>query len=145
MAAFLKHSKHPRRRWDAGSAAVEAALILPVLFLLIFAIIKFGVALWQWNTMLLAVEQAGRYVMVNNASCDTTCAEDQMKTVLSSASTCTTPAAGQICVSATCSNPATCTPLTSSTSMTLSANYSFDFFGLAGPFTISSQGTVPLD
>jgi len=29
--------------------------------------------------------------------------------------------------------------------MTLSANYSFNFFGLAAPFTISSQATVPLD
>jgi len=36
--------------------------------------------------MLLAVEQAGRYVMVNNASCDVTCAETQMQSVLSAAS-----------------------------------------------------------
>jgi Flp pilus assembly protein TadG len=147
MAAFLKHWKHPRRRWDEGATAVEAALILPVFFLMIFGIIEFGTVFWQWNTMLLAVEQAGRYAMVNNASCDMSCAESQMKAILTSASSsCSgSPAAGQICVSAVCSNPSTCTPTTSSTTMTLTAAYGYNIFGLAGPYTISSQGTVPLD
>jgi Flp pilus assembly protein TadG len=139
MADFLRRLKYPKRRWDDGSTTVEAAFILPVLFLMIFGIIKFGTAFWQWNTMLLAVEQAGRYVMVNNTSCDATCAETQMQAVLSSAAVCTTPTAGQICVTA--STDTTSTPNT----MTLTANYSFNFFGLAGPFTISSQDTVPLD
>jgi Flp pilus assembly protein TadG len=114
---------------------------------MIFGIIKIGIAFWQWNTMLLAIEQAGRYVMVNNASCGTSCAKTKMQAILTAASSsCTgSPAAGQICVNATCSNPSTCTPTTSSTTMTLTATYSFNFFGLASPFTISSQGTVPLD
>ena len=119
--------------------AVEAAVLLPTLLLLMVGVVKFGTAYWQWHTMLLAVEQAGRYVMVNNSSCDTTCAENQMKTVLSSASVCTTPSKGHICVSATKDTS------TSPSTMTLTANYSFDFFGFAGPFTIKSEGTVPLD
>jgi len=78
--------KRPRRGSDEGAVAVEGALLLPVFFLLLLGVIEFGAVFWQWNTMLLAVEQAGRYVMVNNASCDVTCAETQMQSVLSAAS-----------------------------------------------------------
>jgi Flp pilus assembly protein TadG len=127
------------RRSETGAVAVEAAVLLPTLLLLMVGVIKFGTAFWQWHTMLRAVEQASRYVMVNNSSCDITCAETQMKTVLSSASVCTTPSKGKICVSAT--KDTSTSPFT----MTLKANYSFDFFGFAGPFTITSVGTVPLD
>ena len=138
MLFIVKRWRHTRRRWDEGAAAVEAALVLPLLFLFIFGIIVFGMALWQWNTMLLAVEQAGRYVMVNNSTCDVSCAETQMQAVLSSASVCTTPTSGQMCVSA---STAAGTPST----MTLSAAYSFSPFAFFQPFTIASQGTVPLD
>lgn len=115
---------------------------------MIFGASEFGTAVWQWNKMLLAVEQAGRYAMVNNSystnppGCTGTlasCTETQMQNILSGASVCTTPTAGQTCVTALQST--TGSPRT----MTLSANYSFNFFGLAAPFTISSQATVPLD
>ena len=140
LFALFSPSKAPRYGWDQGATAIEAAFILPVLIAIILGIMEFGTALWQWNSMLLAVEQAGRYVMVNNASCDTSCANTQMQNLLPSASTgCTTPSAGQICVNATTNT--TATPNT----MTLTATYSFNFFGLTTPFTISSQGTVPLD
>ena len=126
-----------RHRQDEGTAAVEAALIAPVLFLALLATVEFGTALWQWNTMLLAVDQAGRYVMVNNASCDTTCAQNQMQAILPAASVCTTPTTGQICVSASTS---TGTPAT----MTLTAAYNFNLLALFGSFTITNQGSVPL-
>jgi Flp pilus assembly protein TadG len=134
---MLLRRQNPKLRRDEGTAAVEAALIAPVLFFAIFGIIELGTAFWQWNTMLLAVEQAGRYVMVNNSSCDVSCAETQMQSVLSSASVCTTPSAGQICVSASI-------PAGTPSSMTLTTAYSFNLLSLFGPFTITSQGTVPL-
>jgi len=133
---FLRRQNQKVRR-DEGAAAIEAALIVPVLFFVIFAIIELGIAFWQWNTMLLAVEQAGRYVMVNNSTCDVSCAETQMQAVLSSASVCTSPTTGQVCVSASTSAG---TPST----MTLTAAYNFNLLSLFGPFTITSQGTVPL-
>jgi Flp pilus assembly protein TadG len=138
MTAIMTRRKNTRPGWDQGAAAIEAALVLPVLFLFVLGIIEFGMAVWQWNTMLLAVEQAGRYVMVNNSTCDVSCAETQMQAVLSSAAVCTTPTSGQICVSAstTAGTPST---------MTLSAAYSFNLLSLFTPFTITSQGTVPLD
>jgi Flp pilus assembly protein TadG len=137
MVIIVERRKHRERRRDEGTAAVEAALIAPALFFAIFGIVEFGIALWQWNTMLLAVEQAGRYVMVNNVSCDTSCAQSQMQAILPAASVCTTPTAGQICVSASTS---TGTPST----MTLTAAYNFNLLAYFGSFTITSRGTVPL-
>ena len=137
MLYIVERRRNRSRRQDEGTAAVEAAFIAPILFLAILGIVEFGIALWQWNTMLLAVEQAGRYVMVNNASCDTSCAQIQMQSILPAASVCTTPTAGQICVSASTSAG---TPST----MTLTAAYNFNLLALFGPFTITSQSTVPL-
>jgi Flp pilus assembly protein TadG len=136
--AFLTRQNNSRCRWDEGVAAIEAAFILPILFFAILGIVEFGTAFLQWNTLLLSVEQAGRYVMVNNTTCDVSCAETQMQTILSSAAVCTTPSAGQICVSAstTAGTPST---------MTLTAAYGFNLLSLFGPFTMTSQGTVPLD
>jgi Flp pilus assembly protein TadG len=131
---MLLRRQNPKLRRDEGTAAVEAALIAPALFFAILGIIELGTAFWQWNTMLLAVEQAGRYVMVNNSSCDVSCAEAQMQAVLPAASVCTTPSAGQISVCAS----------TSAGTMTLTTAYSFNLLSLFGPFTITSQGTVPL-
>jgi len=89
--------------------------------------------------MMLAVEQAGRYVMINNSTCGTTCAVSQMQTVLTTATSCTAPTAGQICVSAT-----TATATTPPT-MTLTAAYNFNLVAFTPSFTMTSQTVVPLD
>src|SRR5438309_184268 len=86
IAAITMRRKERRRGWDEGAVAVEAAVTLSALLLLIFGIIEFGTAFWQWNTMLLAVEQAGRYAMVHRATCGTSCVETQMQAVLGGAS-----------------------------------------------------------
>jgi Flp pilus assembly protein TadG len=59
---------------EDGSAAVEASLIIPVLLLLIFSSVEFGRAFWTYNTMLLAVEDAGRYAMTYNHGSAVMCA-----------------------------------------------------------------------
>jgi Flp pilus assembly protein TadG len=134
MAAFWTRQRDQGRRWDEGAAAIEAAFVLPVLILVLLGIIEFGMAVWQWNKMLLAVEQAGRYVMVNNTTCDTTCAKNQVLSVLSEDSDCT-----PICVSAVPSTTG------SQAAMTLTATYKFSLLTLFKPFTITSATTVPLD
>ena len=58
--------KSPRRGWDEGATAVETAITISLSLALVFGILEFGMALWQANTMALAVEEAGRHVMVNN-------------------------------------------------------------------------------
>jgi Flp pilus assembly protein TadG len=136
MPAILTRRKNLRPRWDQGAAAVEAALVLPLLFLFIFGIIEFGNALWQWNTMLLAVEQAGRWAMINNSDGSLISdVESQMQVVLPTAAVCTIPTAGQMCVSASASGG----------TLTLTAAYNFSPVAFFSPFTIRSQGTVPLD
>jgi Flp pilus assembly protein TadG len=57
-----------RRRAEAGSVAVEFALILPALLFAILGAIQFGIVFWNWNSMLLAVEEAGRYAMLYNST-----------------------------------------------------------------------------
>jgi Flp pilus assembly protein TadG len=53
-------------RSGSGAATVEMALTLSLLLFLILGAIQFGLVFWQWNTMLLAVEEAGRYAMLYN-------------------------------------------------------------------------------
>src|SRR5260370_42459304 len=81
-AATVMHEKTTLCRSDEGATAVEAALVISLLMSLTFGIVEFGMALWNWNTMGLAVQDAGRYVMINNASCDTSCAVSQMQALL---------------------------------------------------------------
>ena len=164
--------KSSRRGWDEGATAVEAAITISIALALVLGIIEFGMALWQWNTMTLAVEEAGRCVMVpssNACSCNTataSCAQTNMKNTLSSyvglvtsvnngiCASATTPptltagSLGNICVFATA--PAGANPQT----MTLTAIYAYNSIivpskllagTLAGPFKATSQATFPLD
>src|SRR5271156_1613913 len=157
-----------RRRWDEGATAVETAITISLSLALVFGIIEFGLALWQANTMALAVEEAGRYVMVNNTTCNTaSCAETQMINNLSSygglvtlanngicASASTPPTltagslGGNICVYATA--PIGANPQT----MTLTAIYAYNNIIvpskllpgiLSGLFASTTQATFPLD
>jgi len=60
----MRVSRPSRRSSEAGSAAVEAGVTISALLLLIVGTVEFGQAVWTSNTMLLAVEEAGRYAMV---------------------------------------------------------------------------------
>ena len=157
--------KIAKRGWDEGATAVETAITISLSLALLFGIFEFGMALWQSNTMVLAVEEAGRYVMVNNTSCNTaSCAQTQMKNSLSSygglldsanSGICqgappnlTAPSPGNICIYATA--PTGASPQT----MTLTAIYAYNNIivtsgllagVLSGPFTSTAQATFPLD
>jgi Flp pilus assembly protein TadG len=155
--AIAMQRRQPGRGGEEGATAVETAFILSVLLAMIFGVLEFGTTLFQWNTMLLAVEQAGRYVMINNKTAQlqlTSDAKTQMKAVLTNATDCTVtngvpvaPTAGNVCVYAktTAGTPST---------MTLEAIYAYDVIGptasliglaQSGPFTVTSQATFPLD
>jgi Flp pilus assembly protein TadG len=49
------------RRRETGAAVVEFALVAPVLFLVVFAVIDFGRALWIQNVLVSAVREGARY------------------------------------------------------------------------------------
>lgn len=50
-----------------GSALVEAALVLPVFFLLIFGTIDFALFMWQWNAANKAVQLGARKAIVSDS------------------------------------------------------------------------------
>jgi Flp pilus assembly protein TadG len=53
---------------NRGSAAVEAAIVLPVLLLLLLGSMELGRLMWTYNTMLSGVEEGARYVLVHARS-----------------------------------------------------------------------------
>jgi Flp pilus assembly protein TadG len=53
-------------REDRGAAAVELALILPVLFLILFGIVQFGWLFHAWISMEGGVRQGARYMALHN-------------------------------------------------------------------------------
>jgi Flp pilus assembly protein TadG len=55
-----------------GSAAVEAAFALPLVFLFMFGIIESGHALWLQNMLTYSVAEAARCATVNQTTCGTT-------------------------------------------------------------------------
>lgn len=55
-----------------GAAAVEFALVAPIIFIVIFVLINFGRLYWVQGSMTFAIEAAGRYAMLNPASSSAT-------------------------------------------------------------------------
>ena len=145
----MSQSRPLRRGTEDGSAAVEAALVLPFLLLFVLGSVEFGRALWTYHRMLLAVQEAGRYAMVygaspsllTSASCPgvgtvtlPNCAVARANTYLAQY--------GATGVSISASED-TSTPK----NLTISATSTFDFITPAllpfGPLSLSSQVKVP--
>jgi Flp pilus assembly protein TadG len=145
----MRRLARPRHGREEGSAAVEAALVLPVLMLFVIGCIEFGRVLWTYHTMVLVVEEGGRYAMVYGAS----------PTLLTSAS----------CPNVATVNLVNCTKARATTyrdnydgtgiqvsasedgssppNMTISATYTYNFITpflqSFGPINLSSQVKVP--
>ena len=141
---------------DAGSAAVEAALIMSALLLAAVGAVETARALWTYNTMLIAVEQAGRYAMMYNhrppaicvaqtqaAECPAlsntplaNCSAWYAQQVLAAYRT---PSIGVSVAVDTTTSPAT---------VTICASHSFDFIAPHllpyGPLGLMSSVTVPV-
>lgn len=50
-----------RLRSERGAAMVEFAIVLPILLLLVFGIMDFGLALWRLNNLTAGVREAARF------------------------------------------------------------------------------------
>jgi Flp pilus assembly protein TadG len=55
---------------EKGAAAVEMAFVLPLFLLFVIGIVEFGRVYWTLNSMQLAIDEAGRFAMLNTTSSD---------------------------------------------------------------------------
>ena len=78
---MLDCSKRSAEEKRSGAAAVEFAIILPVLLVIVMGLIDFAMALYTQNTLQFAVERAARYAIVNQSDA-TTAFESQVTTHL---------------------------------------------------------------
>lgn len=147
-----------RQRFSAedGATAVEAALIMAVLLLLLVGSFEFARALWAYNTMLLAVEEAARFAMVYNHGAPMICEAQAPASGCAAPSNtplanCAASQARQVLsayqnpnVAVSVLEDATSTPA----AITVCASYSFDFLAPRllpyGPLDLTSRVTVPL-
>lgn len=73
MMTSRQATRRPRRhnRGDQGAAAVEFALVIPVMLLVVFAIMEFGFAFTQSSALASGARQGARYGVVNLLSTHT--------------------------------------------------------------------------
>jgi Flp pilus assembly protein TadG len=71
--AIVRNGRVRRQRGDSGAAAVEFALVLPILLMLVFGIIQFGFILAQQVALNGAVRSGARYGSVNAYTGTHTC------------------------------------------------------------------------
>ena len=62
----MAHTGHASRRGDSGAVAIEFALVVPVLILIVFGIINFGFVFSQQSTLNNAVREGARRAVVND-------------------------------------------------------------------------------
>jgi len=139
-----------------GSVAVEAGITISVLLLLIVGSVEFARGVWTYNTMLLAVEEAGRYAMVYYRGSVATCTRQSQASQCPSFSNtplanCAAQRLQQLLsdyqapsMDVSVNEDTTSSPAT----MTVCASYSFDFWAPQllpfGPLSLTRQVTVPL-
>jgi Flp pilus assembly protein TadG len=151
-------SRHKRSRHaaEAGTAAVEAALIMSVVLLAIVGGIETARALWTYNTMLMAVEQAGRYAMMYNhrapAICMTQTQASQCPALSNTPlANCSAWYARQMLAAYRAPAVAVSVAIDTATSpptITICASHSFSFIAPQllpyGPIDLTSSVTVPM-
>jgi Flp pilus assembly protein TadG len=136
--------------------------------LLVFGLVQFAEIFWTWNTLMLAIEEGGRYAMIYNptnyhnfpnappaaVSCSATPATLANCAVAQANATLATYPSLSVTVSCSAgppgpSGPSDCTTVNANlTTMTLQGTFTFNFVTSNllpfGPITITRQLTVPL-
>jgi Flp pilus assembly protein TadG len=142
---------------EEGSTAVEVGVIISVLLLLIVGSVEFGRAFWTYNTMLLAVEEAGRYAMIHYdyGAPETCSAQSQASNCPTVSNTplanCSAARAQQVLsayqaprIGVSVNQNTT----SSGATLTICTSYSFEFLAPEilpyGPLNMTSRVTVPL-
>jgi Flp pilus assembly protein TadG len=113
-----------------GAAAVEFALVLPVLVLLVMGIMELGRAYNAKITLTEAAREGVRAMAINNS-------QTAAKTVAQSAASALYPRLGDSDFSFSSNNCVIGSPVT----VTISYKFS-TLTGIAGPFTLTGTGTM---
>lgn len=117
----------PQHR-ERGAAAVEFALILPVLLALVLGIIDFGRVFNAQQTLTYAARAGARVMVLQN----------NPTAAITAAQTAASPL-GQIASSAFSVSPSTCS---TGTQVTFTVNYTVPTTGFFGSFPISAKGVM---
>lgn len=122
---------------ERGAVAVEMALLLPVLVLLLLGIMEFGRAYNAQVTLTNAAREGVRVMAITNVQSDAEIAAGNALTMLKTTSSnptftfTTSPAA---------TNPAVCV---AGRQVTVTISYTLDSLtGIAGPFSMTGKGTM---
>jgi len=152
----MKGRKRSRHAAEAGTAAVEAAVIMSVLLLAVVGGVETARALWTYNTMLTAVEQAGRYAMMYNHRPPAICMPQSQASQCPALSNtplanCSAWYAQQMLAAYRAPAVAVSVAVDTTTSpamITICASHSFDFIAPQllpyGPLDLISSVTVPM-
>jgi Flp pilus assembly protein TadG len=124
-----------RLRSERGAAAVEFALVVPLLLLFVFGIVSISRAFQVQGTLSAAAREAARSMAISN---DPAAAQDAA--VFAASTSSVDLSGGQVAIT-----PSTCTGAAPSTNVTVTITYTFapmgDFAGGAG-FPITSKAVV---
>ena len=71
--------RRPDRRRERGQSLAEFALVFPILFLVVAAIIQFGILFWSQNTLTQVARDTGRWAATQQV-CSTTAATSSVVT-----------------------------------------------------------------
>jgi len=131
-AALGTHQDAARRAWrDRGSAAVEFALVMPVLLVLVLGIVEFGRAYNVQTTVSAAAREGARVMALQSSPSDARAA------AVAAAAPAVTLSAGQISVS-----PSTCVGAagTATVIVTYPMTFITNFFGAS--ITLTGKGVM---
>ncbi|KHL05049.1 TadE/TadG family type IV pilus assembly protein [Sinomonas humi] len=113
---------------ERGAAAVEFALLLPALLLLVLGILDFGRIFSAQQTLTYAARAGARVMALQNSQ----------SAAVTAAQTAASPL-GQLPASSFAASPTTCT---SGTQVTFTVNYTFKGTGFFGTFPLQGKGVM---
>lgn len=118
---------HPRDR-ERGAAAVEFALVLPVLVMLVLGIIDFGQVFNAQQTLTYAARSGARVMVLQNSTSAAIAAAQNGASTL-----------GTLPASAFAVSPSTCSP---GTQVTFTVSYTFTGTGFFGSMPLQGTGVM---
>ncbi len=128
-----------RARNDRGAVAVEMALLLPVLILMLLGIMEFGRAYNAQITLTHAAREGVRVMAITDVQAD---ARAAARTAMSALKTTGTNPTFTFTTSPTATSPATCNGSVNR-QVTMTISYTLETLtGLAGPFSMTGKGVM---